>query len=61
LEIVLNKRIDQLLEGQAPPAHRKGFPSEELLSNITCDKLKKLIKKMLNKKKEKRPEIAIII
>jgi serine/threonine protein kinase len=61
LEVIANRRINTLLEGQAPPAQRPNFPSPELLERIGEEKLRSLVKKMLSRRREKRPTMAAVV
>ena len=54
LELALGKRIFKLIQGWEPPARREGFPSEDLLREISDEKLRELVKMMLSKKPEER-------
>jgi serine/threonine protein kinase len=60
LEVIVNTRINKLLEGFAPPAQRSTFPADQL-QWIGDEKLQKLVKKMLSPRKDKRPKMEAII
>lgn len=55
LELLLGKRITQMIKGILQPAGREDFPSEGMLSQIKDQELKDIVKKMLIKKAEQRP------
>ena len=61
LEILLEKRIYNLLEGLQQPCNRSDFPSRTLLAALPSDKARDLIKAMLKTKPEERPGIKEIV
>jgi hypothetical protein len=50
----LGKSIFKLVKGRIPPALRYDFPDEDLLKQIKDEKLKYLVRKMLEKDPKKR-------
>ncbi len=54
LEMLLGKRIIDLVKGKLPPAFRPDFPTEGLLNEIKDENLRNLVKKMLEKESQKR-------
>ena len=54
LELLLGKRIIDLVKGKLPPAFRPDFPPEGLLNEIQDDNLRELLRKMLEKDSQKR-------
>jgi serine/threonine protein kinase len=53
-EVLLGKRIVDMVKGKLPPAFRPEFPSEALLNEIEDENLRNLVKKMLEKDPQKR-------
>jgi serine/threonine protein kinase len=54
LELLLGKRINQMIKGILQPAGREDFPSESMLSEIKDKELRDLVRNMLRKKVEER-------
>ena len=57
LELLVGKRIMQLLKGAQTPAKRASFPCPELLNKIKYEKYRKMISSMLKKKPEETIDI----
>lgn len=49
MELVIGKRIYELIKGEEVPSKRQNFPNKELLGQIKNEKTKNLIQKMLRK------------
>jgi hypothetical protein len=56
-----NCRINHLLVGQKHPAAREDFPSADLLEKIPEEKLRTLVKKMLTRRKDRRPTMIAVV
>ena len=54
IEMLLGKRIYQLIKGEEIPAKRATFPSEDLLKQIADDKMRKMVREMLKKNPKER-------
>jgi serine/threonine protein kinase len=48
-ELLLGKRIYEMIEGDKIPYLRKEFPPKDLLNKITNKKLRRLVEQMLEK------------
>ena len=54
LELLLGKRIRQMIKGTLQPGARADFPSEALLGEIKDEKMRNLVQKMLKQKSGER-------
>ena len=53
-ELLVGKRIMQVLDSRKPPALREDFPSEGFLKEIEDEKFRELVRKMLTIDPKKR-------
>ena len=54
LELLLGKRIRQMIKGTLQPGARADFPSEALLGDIKDEQMRNLVQKMLKQKSGER-------
>ena len=61
LEILLEKRIYNLLEGMQQPCNRSDFPSPAIMGALPSDKARNMLAAMLKKNPDDRPGIKDIV